>query len=371
MPSLTHAATDDRASRLPALDGWRAISILSVLACHMLPLGPQSWRLNETAGPMGMSLFFTLSGFLITTTLLEHGDVRAFFIRRACRILPLALVFAAVVVWLQGEKIQHFLAHAAFITNYEFQYITPLSSHFWSLCVEVHFYLFVGLLTLACGPRGLRILPFVCLAVTGYRIWTGTTLSITTHLRVDEILAGATVALVHHRMASQSLRSAISAVPLPILAFLFVVSCHPLSGAFNYLRPYLGAATVASTLWRPTWWNAVLGQSWMKYVAEVSYALYVIHGPFRHGWFAEGGVAERYLIKRPIGILATFVLAHFSTFYFERWWIRLGKRWSARKPASSSPSVAPTEEFLPANSGHDRPVAEVAAVAATTAGAAK
>ena len=99
--------------------------------------------------------------------------------------------------------------HAAFFTNYRFEYITPLSSHYWSLCVEVHFYLFVGLLTLACGAKGLRILPFVCLAVTGYRIWTGTTLSVTTHLRVDEILAGATVALVHHRMASRALRAAI------------------------------------------------------------------------------------------------------------------------------------------------------------------
>ena len=43
--------------RLTVLDGLRAISIVLVLATHMLPLGPKSLRLNETAGAMGMSLF--------------------------------------------------------------------------------------------------------------------------------------------------------------------------------------------------------------------------------------------------------------------------------------------------------------------------
>src|SRR5689334_16088961 len=81
----------DKAVRdsLPVLDGWRGISILCVLATHMLPLGPYGWG-NAFVGIAGMSLFFTLSGFLITSTLLEKDDVRSFFIRRACRILPLA-----------------------------------------------------------------------------------------------------------------------------------------------------------------------------------------------------------------------------------------------------------------------------------------
>ncbi len=57
------------AARLGSLDGWRAISILGVLAAHMLPLGPSRWGLNALAGDAGMSLFFTLSGFLIASTL--------------------------------------------------------------------------------------------------------------------------------------------------------------------------------------------------------------------------------------------------------------------------------------------------------------
>ena len=60
--------------RLPALDGLRAISILLVLACHMLPLGPKVLQLNEAAGAMGMSLFFALSGFLIVSGLIYNAD---------------------------------------------------------------------------------------------------------------------------------------------------------------------------------------------------------------------------------------------------------------------------------------------------------
>src|ERR1700756_2090390 len=54
---------------VPALDGLRAISICLVLAAHLLPLGPKALHLNSTAGPMGMSLFFVLSGYLIISTL--------------------------------------------------------------------------------------------------------------------------------------------------------------------------------------------------------------------------------------------------------------------------------------------------------------
>src|ERR1700759_4126058 len=93
LPSAGDRPRDTR--KIPVLDGWRGISILSVLATHMLPLGPGGWG-NRFIGQVGMSLFFTLSGFLITGSLLERLDVVGFFIRRACRILPLAFAYATV-----------------------------------------------------------------------------------------------------------------------------------------------------------------------------------------------------------------------------------------------------------------------------------
>ena len=84
--------------RLPVLDGWRGISILLVMAAHLLPLGPKRFELNEAVAKMGMALFFMLSGFLITSTLFFDPSVRNFAIRRSFRILPGAWLYLAVVL---------------------------------------------------------------------------------------------------------------------------------------------------------------------------------------------------------------------------------------------------------------------------------
>src|SRR2546430_17014614 len=83
--------------RLPALDGYRAISILLVLAAHLLPLGPKLLRLNEAVAALGMTMFFSLSGFLIADQLLKDQDVRRFLLKRISRIWPLVLIYTFVV----------------------------------------------------------------------------------------------------------------------------------------------------------------------------------------------------------------------------------------------------------------------------------
>src|SRR4051794_4111276 len=88
--------------RLPVLDGWRAISILLVLACHLLPLG--HFGLNDTAGAAGMALFFTLSGFLIVSFLRNGMAVGDFLVRRIARIVPLAWAgMTVLVLWRQPD----------------------------------------------------------------------------------------------------------------------------------------------------------------------------------------------------------------------------------------------------------------------------
>src|ERR1700728_347417 len=90
----------DQGRHFKVLDGWRGLSILAVLAAHLLPLGPSVWGLNAAAGVLGMALFFCLSGFLITNFLLRHSSVVDFLIRRLCRILPLAWLALLVGLWL-------------------------------------------------------------------------------------------------------------------------------------------------------------------------------------------------------------------------------------------------------------------------------
>lgn len=323
-----------RHTSIPVLDGWRGISILLVLACHMLPLGPKWFQLNVAFGAAGMSLFFTLSGFLITSTLLERSDVRAFFIRRACRILPLLFIYIPVALLLQNAGVRHYVAHLLFVTNYDLKYVTKLTSPLWSVCAEIHFYVGAGLLVAAFGRRAFFLLPVLCALVTLERIRSGDVLSVFTHRRIDEILAGCCLALVYHGELAALVKRALARLhPLAALA-MFAVVCHPAAGPLQYLRPYAGAAVVGATLMRGTGGriNAALGHPALKYVAAISYALYVFHPiTYRIGWLAEvdGGKLMTYLVRRPISFALTFILAHCSTFYYESWWIQLGKRLTA------------------------------------------
>jgi peptidoglycan/LPS O-acetylase OafA/YrhL len=103
--------------RYEVLDGWRAISILLVLSCHMLPLGPKAWNLNHSAALAGMALFFTLSGFLIVTTLFRNPSVPDFLIRRFARIVPLAALATVVYLLLQQADISYYVPHFLYYTN--------------------------------------------------------------------------------------------------------------------------------------------------------------------------------------------------------------------------------------------------------------
>src|SRR5438874_13257257 len=84
----------------PALDGVRAIAIAAVLGCHYFHY--------PRAGYLGVDLFFVLSGFLITTLLFEehqrHGKValRAFYVRRARRLLPALFTLLAAFVLVEA-----------------------------------------------------------------------------------------------------------------------------------------------------------------------------------------------------------------------------------------------------------------------------
>jgi len=103
--------------RFASLDGWRGISILLVLATHLLPLGPKVFRLNETTGPMGMALFFTLSGFLITNFLLHRSSVTDFLIRRLFRIIPLAWLYITIALYISSSTPDVWRAHLLFYAN--------------------------------------------------------------------------------------------------------------------------------------------------------------------------------------------------------------------------------------------------------------
>jgi peptidoglycan/LPS O-acetylase OafA/YrhL len=132
--------------RIPSLDGLRAISISLVCVGHLTHAGPVP-KFMAPYALTGVRIFFVISGYLITTILLnEHSqtstiNLRQFYIRRAYRILPAAAVFmlfAFVVYW---HDLRWYDIGAMLLYLVNFDGARPwMVSHLWSLCVEEQFY---------------------------------------------------------------------------------------------------------------------------------------------------------------------------------------------------------------------------------------
>lgn len=317
-------------SRLPVLDGLRAVSIILVLAAHMTPLGPKWLRLNETAGAMGMSLFFALSGFLIVSGLRSNPNVTEFLIRRFTRIVPLAYAYVIIVFAVMKFQPAALIWTASFVVNYMPQYLNSYNAHFWSLCVEMQFYFSIAFALAIFGKRGLSAVWPACFAITALRIFGHEYAAIQTHFRADEILIGGCLAMLYRPQWRTSARS--GSIVVMLLVFFWFAASNPFFGWCQYFRAYATAGLVAALLRNQDGRCAtVLSSSLLRYVATISYALYIIHPLTVAGWLNEGGPLQRYLVKRPISFLMTFFAAHFSTFYWERYWLQAGKQWIAHR----------------------------------------
>lgn len=156
----THAAERMTTSfgHIPALDGLRAVAVLSVVGYHYGMFG-------LSGGFLGVDLFFVLSGFLITSLLIAEADstgrvnLKAFWVRRFKRLMPAAIVtITAVAVWaafevdaMQLSSIRaDLLATLGYVANWRFIYsgqsyfeqfsLASPVRHAWSLAIEEQFY---------------------------------------------------------------------------------------------------------------------------------------------------------------------------------------------------------------------------------------
>ena len=146
--------------RFPSLDGWRAVSILLVLAEHSkntvgFPKSFGSVFNLFVDGSLGVRFFFVISGFLITHLLLQEQkltqciSLKNFYIRRALRILPVYFVFLLVIFMLQTFTRWHqpaniWVGNLTFTTDFA-AFTDPIpgrstTEHLWSLAVEEQFY---------------------------------------------------------------------------------------------------------------------------------------------------------------------------------------------------------------------------------------
>ena len=144
-----------RAIFLPGLNGIRAMAAISVIVSH-IGLNLKLYRLPNFGGyslaSFGVTMFFALSGFLITYLLIKEKEktndinVKKFYFRRFLRIWPLYYLYLVIVLLFIGTAISYkalwmyilFLANVPFVFNMTLPYL----AHYWSVAVEEQFYLF-------------------------------------------------------------------------------------------------------------------------------------------------------------------------------------------------------------------------------------
>ena len=301
---------------LSGLDGLRGLAVIGVLLFH----GGFTWA---KGGFLGVSTFFTLSGFLITNLLVREFDrsssieLLRFWGRRFRRLMPAAVVAIAVIgiVWWRigtptqlGSLRGDMVAALGYVANWRFfaagtSYAdlfsapTPLQ-HFWSLAIEEQFYVFFPLIVIVLMQwGGRRLLAGVCIAAAGAsialqfalrndfdRIYYGT------DTRVAELLFGVLLAIWWsgrqrtNDTTHQRQRAIIDALGLGALVAMFIAWNRIPEASHNLARGGLPLYAAATTLiiyaaTRPGLTTRILSASWLRWAGFLSYGLYLYHWP--------------------------------------------------------------------------------------------
>ena len=320
--------------RIPGLDGLRAISILAVIAFHV------TYNANVfPGGEQGVTVFFVISGFLITYLLCEEEkrtqtvSLSGFYYRRAFRILPPALLYLVATASFSTKA--DFWHSVLFVRNFFTN--SSVNSHFWSLSVEEQFYFVWPALFILLGTNRRRLtftLSFfvvaeVCIRLAAHSVGnqdisllvhppTVATVTLIVLNGQVPIVVGCCLALLRNEGFARS-----DLVTRPVVTYGCIVGAIALI-AINrsgWLIPVFVAATINSAAcgklpfleWRPLAW-----------IGQLSYSLYLWQQVFcfrsplpRLGWF-------------PLNVALSFAAAALSFYFVEKPALRLRDRLKRR-----------------------------------------
>jgi peptidoglycan/LPS O-acetylase OafA/YrhL len=317
--------------RIPELDGLRGTAILMVLIFHLqiagfLRVGKPLSRVVGL-GSLGVDLFFVLSGFLITSILIETKDstnyFSSFYARRSLRIFPVCFVCILLYfhAWTPLTEHIHFFGGemnppANAVRSDELWYWLYISNwrdwltrggfashwlgHFWSLAVEEQFYLFWPLAIYLCPrPRlphlfaGVIVVSFLLSVAAEFGGAAAETVHRLTIFRLDTFALGAMVALILRnslwtKRISEHLRvifptSTIAAL-LAIAAFGHIPHVPWISIAYLSAAACFSCAVFlcVSASGSVSWFSRSMRLPWLRKFGKYSYAMYVFHGPIYH-----------------------------------------------------------------------------------------
>lgn len=335
----------------PALDGVRAFAVLIVMAHHAdVPF--------FKGGSFGVDIFFVLSGFLITSLLLQEWNqtsaisFRKFYLRRALRLLPALFVFllsieAFSLVELRGNRLgeiqKAILAVLFYVSNW-FTIHRPYGlgplSHAWSLSVEEQFYflwppaLFTLLYFRPRMSRMVAVIACLCVVFAIHRaqLWTGPALEWRIYYgldtRIDQLLAGCALAAAFSAGWGRlrPLRQVVRYSYLPCLVFIFYLVARPFPYRILFTIGWpvleLSLAIVIFRLiaWDHTILHQLLAFPPVVWIGRLSYGLYLWHFPIIEkagAWTAVGR------LRIPVAFLLTFGVATLSFYLVEQPFLRL------------------------------------------------
>jgi peptidoglycan/LPS O-acetylase OafA/YrhL len=275
-----------------SLDGLRALSIVLVIWHHTVP--PTINSSLAHLGAEGVTLFFAISGFLITTLLLRERrhnqriDLKAFYIRRSLRIMPLYFAVLGMYVVLVYFFEKNTKAGEAFFQNLIF-FATYTSNLFveldgrtifyfaWSLATEEQFYLIWPIVLVmlrdekwACLP--LTIITSACMVTAFF--------GSTTFVKVPiSLLGGALLAIALHSEKSFAviysfLRQAGSQIAIPLILMFFLLNDFGNTVAIHLLCIALVAQCVIQ---ERHFFSLILTLRPIAYIGSISYGMYMLH----------------------------------------------------------------------------------------------
>lgn len=276
------AGTTNRLGYRPGLDGVRGFAVVLVLALHW-------WPTSFPGGFIGVDLFFVLSGFLITTLLIDENartgtvSLKRFYERRARRLFPALSVLLAVCVTLPSAWMALYLANWARIDGH---LIGGPLEHTWSLAIEEQFYLVWPLVFLALR-RSSRAPLFVALAIVAvmfHRLTVDPTWAVNGFdARADGLLIGCLAAYLRPALGEWRGWRLVALGSAGLLAWWTMIGIDPVRFGYTLVALacvpllYAGAQVTAGPLTSAP----------MRRLGVLSYSLYLWHYPVT--WWLRGG----------------------------------------------------------------------------------
>jgi peptidoglycan/LPS O-acetylase OafA/YrhL len=380
------ATVKDRVSHIPSLDGLRAVSFLLVFVAH-------AGLDNIVPGGLGVTIFFFLSGFLITTLMRNEYELsgrvnfKHFWLRRTLRILPpfyLVLIGATLAAPLiaPSDPVQPaaFAARALHFTNYwvihhGYSGEPPGTGVYWSLAVEEHFYLlfpwiFVGLQRLRLSQRSQAMTLWgICIAALLWRVILVSVFHVSTDrtymgsdTRLDSIIFGCAIAVWLNPVIDRPRLNdgAWKRIYFPG-ALMVLLACVFIRGnalAFRETLRYSlqGAALTVlfiAAIRYPNWWPfRWLNWRPIAFLGVLSYSLYLLHFTVIIGVQGMLPAAPRF-VQGLVAFAISTALAWLMYITVERPCAKLRKRLHRE-----SPSRLEAEAAVPLPGGQSRHLAQ-------------